>query len=246
MKLARSVSLATTLMLSAGTLGGQETAAQLPVTPNTKLYAKIEKTIIKIHSVFDRPLHPVISGVGPGGGWGAGLGYDAPGRGPWDFSAKAVYTLNNYWMAEAIAGYKDRRSQLEMFARGREMGRLDYYGLGPEATDSLGVVRDSPSLPISGYPSSTEYDGPNLDRFRTRVESRAGRANGPPAGRYPSQRTDDERFGGRVSAPIRWHTRSHRTPFRGPISERAAGVAVRARRPPSPNRPWRMDRPSGR
>ena len=135
---------------------------------------------------------------------------------------------------------------LEPATSGRHRGHRYYYGLGPEATDSLGVVRDSPSLPISGYPSSTEYDGPNLDRFRTRVESRAGRANSPPAGRYPSQRTDDERFGGRVSAPIRWHTRSHRTPFRGPISERAAGVAVRARRPPSPSLPWPMGRSAGR
>lgn len=131
MNAARAVSLAATLLLAAGSLGGQEPAAELPVTPNTKLYAKIERTIIRIHSVFDRPLHPVISGVGPGGGWGAGLGYDAPGRGPWDFSAKAVYTTNSYWLAEAIAGYKDRRSQFEFFGRGREMGRLDYYGLGP-------------------------------------------------------------------------------------------------------------------
>ncbi len=131
MKAARSVSVLATMLLAAGSLRGQETAAELPVTPNTKLYAKIEKTVIRLQSIFGRPLHPVISGVGPGGGWGAGLGYDAPGRGPWDFSAKAVYTTNNYWLAEAITGYKDRRSQFEVFGRGREMGRLDYYGLGP-------------------------------------------------------------------------------------------------------------------
>lgn len=131
MSLARSVSVAASVMLSASYVGGQEPAAKLPVTPNTKLYAKIEQAVIKIHSVFGAPLHPVISGVGPGGGWGAGLGYDAPSRGPWDASAKAVYTWNNYWLAEAIAGYESRRAQFEAFARGREMKQLDYFGSGP-------------------------------------------------------------------------------------------------------------------
>jgi hypothetical protein len=39
---------------------------------------------------------------------------------------------------------------------GRHQRRRDNYGVKPEATDSLGVVRDSPSLPVSEYPSSTE------------------------------------------------------------------------------------------
>ena len=164
MKFARSISLIAALLVAAGSLHAQEPAAQLPVTPNTKLYAKIERTIIKIHSVFDRPLHPVISGVGPGGGWGAGVGYDAPGRGPWDFSAKAVFTLNDYWVAEAIAGYKGRRSLFEVFGRGREMGRLDYYGLGPASNlfdrtsykfrdpvvGALGKFRVTPWLALGG------------------------------------------------------------------------------------------------
>lgn len=121
------------LLLIAGAAGGQEAGANLPVTPNTKLYAKIEKTVIRLQSVFGRPLHPVISGVGPGGGWGAGVGYDAPGRGPWDFNAKAVYTLNNYWVAEAVAGYKNRRTEFEVFGRARDMTRLDFYGPGPNS-----------------------------------------------------------------------------------------------------------------
>jgi hypothetical protein len=133
MKVARPVALIAAMLIAAASLRAQEAVAELPVTPNTKLYAKIERTIIRIHSVFDRPLHPVISGVGPGGGWGAGVGYDAPGRGPWDFSAKAVYTLNNYWLAEAIGGYKGRRAAFEAFARAREMDQLDYYGSGPNS-----------------------------------------------------------------------------------------------------------------
>jgi hypothetical protein len=133
MKVARSISLIVMVVVAAGSLRAQQPTAQLPVTQNTKLYARIEQAVIRLQSVFGRPLHPVISGVGPGGGWGAGVGYDAPGRGPWDFNAKAVYTLNNYWVAEAVAGYKNRRSQFEVFGRGREMGRLDYYGLGPSS-----------------------------------------------------------------------------------------------------------------
>jgi hypothetical protein len=102
----------------------------LPETPNTQLYAKIERAIIKLHSIFDRPVHPVISGVGPGGGWGAGIGFDAPGRGPWDLSSKAVYTTNKYWLAEAIASFENRRTQFEAFGRARDMTRLDYFGPG--------------------------------------------------------------------------------------------------------------------
>ena len=33
------------------------------------------------------------------------------------------------------------------------------------------MVRDSPSLPVPGYPSRTEYDGPNVDPEWTRLES---------------------------------------------------------------------------
>lgn len=164
MKFARSASLAAALMLGAGSAGGQEAAAELPVTKNTKLYAKIERAVIKIQWVFERPLHPVISGVGPGGGWGAGLGYDAPGRGPWDFSAKAVYTWNNYWVAQVIGGYKDRRTEFEAFARAREMNQLDYYGSGPNSQlfnrtsyayrdpviGALGKFRVTPWLALGG------------------------------------------------------------------------------------------------
>jgi hypothetical protein len=42
---------------------------------------------------------------------------------------------------------------------------------GPEATDSLCVVRGSPSLPVSGYPSGAESDGANLDTKWTLFES---------------------------------------------------------------------------
>jgi hypothetical protein len=130
MRVLCSVSLIAAMLIAPASLRAQEAAAELPVTPNTKLYARIERTIIRIQSVFGRPLHPVIGSIGPGGGLAAGIGYTAPGRGPWSASAKAMYGMNNYWLAEAIGGYKDRRAEFEAFARARELRQLDYYGLG--------------------------------------------------------------------------------------------------------------------
>ena len=131
MKLAHSVRLATILAIVAAPLGAQEPAAELPVTPNTKLFAKIERAVIKIHSIFGAPLHPVIGTVAPGGGWGAGLGYTAPSRGPWEFNAKGLWTLKNYQLAEAIFGYHGRRAEFEGYGRYRDMNRLVFFGPGP-------------------------------------------------------------------------------------------------------------------
>lgn len=130
MKLSRLIAV---LIVAAGTVGAQEPAADLPVTPNTKLFAKIERTIIRIHSIFARPLHPVIGTVAPGGGWGAGVGYTAPTRGPWDFNVKGLWTLKNYQLAEAVLGYHGRRAEFEGYGRYRDMNRLDFFGLGPES-----------------------------------------------------------------------------------------------------------------
>jgi hypothetical protein len=121
------------LIIAAGSAGAQEPAADLPVTPNTKLFARIERTIIRIHSIFSRPLHPVIGTVAPGGGWGAGLGYTAPTRGPVSFNARGLWTLKNYKLAEAVLGYHDRRAEFEGYGRFRDMNRLDFFGLGPES-----------------------------------------------------------------------------------------------------------------
>jgi hypothetical protein len=136
MKLARSVRLAAALMLAAGSVGAQEAPADLPETKNTRLFGKIERAIIGIHSIFGAPLHPVIGTIAPGGSWGAGLGYTAPGRGPWDFGAKGLWTLKNYRLAEAVAGYKDRRAEFGAYGRWRDMTRLDYFGRGPASQRS--------------------------------------------------------------------------------------------------------------
>ena len=68
MKLATSLKLVAMLTLASGYARGQETGTELPVTPNTDLFLKIEKVIIKAHTLFGSPLHLVIDGVGPGGG----------------------------------------------------------------------------------------------------------------------------------------------------------------------------------
>ncbi|MEX2109134.1 MAG: BamA/TamA family outer membrane protein [Gemmatimonadaceae bacterium] len=130
MKLAHSVRLAAALTLAAGSVGAQEAPADLPETKNTRLFAKIERAVIAVHSIFGAPLHPVIGTVAPGGGWGAGLGYTAPLRGPWHFGAKGIWTLNTYKLAEAVAGYRDRRAEFEGFGRWRDMTSLDFFGPG--------------------------------------------------------------------------------------------------------------------
>jgi hypothetical protein len=134
LKLARSVSLAALLAVTPATIGAQESATPQPVTPNTELYAKLERVVTAIQSVFGAPLHPIISAVAPGGGIGAGLAaYAPPGQGPWALSASAIYTLNEYRSAEGVAAFKNRRSQFEAFGRAREMNRLPYFGTGPKS-----------------------------------------------------------------------------------------------------------------
>lgn len=130
MKLAWSAALVGLLMLASGAVGAQDASSAEPVTPNTKLFGRIASVVTGIQSVFGAPLHPVIGTIAPGGSWGAGLGYDAPGRGPSHASAKTLYTLNKYWLAEAVAGYKNRRAELEAFGRMRDMTRLDFFGPG--------------------------------------------------------------------------------------------------------------------
>lgn len=133
MRLAHPARVIVMLALASASALGQERESEQPVTPNTEMFAKLERAVIRLHSIFDPPLHPVIGGVAPGGGLGAGLSYSSPGKGPWNASAKALYTWNNYWLAEAIAGYKNRRAQLEAFGRVREMTQLDFFGSGPNS-----------------------------------------------------------------------------------------------------------------
>jgi hypothetical protein len=134
MRLPRSISLAALLVFSVESIGGQEASSELPVTPNTQLYARLEQVVIAIHSVFGKSLHPVLSDVAPGGGLGAGLAYEPSARGSWGTSARAIYTFNNYWLAETVTGFRNRRAQFEAFWRWREMRSLAYFGSGPASS----------------------------------------------------------------------------------------------------------------
>lgn len=58
-------------------------------------------------------------------------------------------------------------------ASGRRQGYRDDYAFGPEAADSLGVVRDAPSPPTSGYPTGAEEFRSFPDHRRTAREHRA-------------------------------------------------------------------------
>jgi len=83
---------------------------------------------------FTKPLHPVIGGVATGGGVGAGVGYDSPGETGWFQSGKAMMTFRRYWSLEGEAGRRSltNRAQVAAFGVVREMGRVHYFGVGPD------------------------------------------------------------------------------------------------------------------
>jgi hypothetical protein len=84
---------------------------------------------------FSRPVHPVVGGVASGGGLGFGVGYDSPKDTLWYQQAEAMVTLRRYWSLEGEVGRRSlsKRSQIAAFGVVRHMGRLDYYGMGPDS-----------------------------------------------------------------------------------------------------------------
>ena len=82
---------------------------------------------------FSRPLHPVIGGVASGGGLGFGVGYDSPDDTSWYQQGEAMVTVRRYWSLEGEVGRRsaNTRSQIGAFGAVRHMGRLDYFGIGP-------------------------------------------------------------------------------------------------------------------
>ena len=83
---------------------------------------------------FSKPLHPVIGGVASSGGVGLGIGYDSPDDERWFREAEAMVTVRRYWSLEGEVGRRSgsKRSQIGVFGRVRHMGRLDYFGIGPD------------------------------------------------------------------------------------------------------------------
>jgi hypothetical protein len=82
---------------------------------------------------FSKPLHPIIGGVATNGGVGAGFGYNSPEETGWFQDAKAMMTFRRFWLFEGEVGLRSlsKRSQFGAFGAVRHMGRLDYFGIGP-------------------------------------------------------------------------------------------------------------------
>ena len=87
----------------------------------------------EIADSFSRPLHPVIGGVASSGGVGFGVGYDSPEDTRWYKDAEAMVTVRRYWSLEGEVGRRSlsRQSQIGAFGVVRHMGRIDYFGIGP-------------------------------------------------------------------------------------------------------------------
>lgn len=85
---------------------------------------------------FSKPVHPVVGGVASGGGLGFGVGYDSPDDSRWYQKAEAMGTVRRFWSLDGEVGRRSlsKRSQIAAFGTVRHMGRLDYFGLGPQSS----------------------------------------------------------------------------------------------------------------
>ena len=81
---------------------------------------------------FDKPVHPIIGGIGAGGGIGFGVGYQAPDNDRWYREVEGIFTVRRSWAVQGEFGRRSssNRSQLGMFGGVRHMNRLDYFGIG--------------------------------------------------------------------------------------------------------------------
>jgi hypothetical protein len=84
---------------------------------------------------FDKPLHPVIGSVASGGGLSFGVGYDSPDDRRFCQRGEALVSVRRYWLLDAEVGRRSlsQRSQIGVFGTLRHMGRLDYFGMGPQS-----------------------------------------------------------------------------------------------------------------
>lgn len=89
-----------------------------------------------IGNIFSMRVHPVISSVGSGGGIGAGIGWDFPIKGDWDFTSKAIYTVREAWGLESRIEYEGRRTVFEMYGRLRDLPRTSFYGIGNDSEEA--------------------------------------------------------------------------------------------------------------
>jgi hypothetical protein len=117
-----------------------------------------------VFDAFNKPLHPILGGVAPGGGMGVGIGYHTPKSEDWFHDAEARITINRYWALTGETGRQTQRSRVGVFGQIRHMNRLDFFGIGPDSrradrTDfrlretsagAKGWIRATPALRIGG------------------------------------------------------------------------------------------------
>lgn len=87
----------------------------------------------KVAEAFSEPLHPVVKGVAPGGGVGAGIGYTFPTHGGWETSAEAVITVRGYWSTALTAARHTPRTSVVAYGRVRDMGSVSFFGPGTDS-----------------------------------------------------------------------------------------------------------------
>ena len=63
--LATSASAIATMLISASAVSAQEVSATPPEKRGATLREKVEHTVIAHRNVFEKPLHPLVSGVAP-------------------------------------------------------------------------------------------------------------------------------------------------------------------------------------
>jgi len=125
---------ATTLIVIALVVFPWGAAAQQPPPQSNGLVEFGKKTI----GVFQKPVHPIVETVAPGGWLGAGMGYNTQKL--WNnqafASAKGVFTIRQYWNTQANVGLQGTRYRVESYARARDMKRLPVNGLGNSTVET--------------------------------------------------------------------------------------------------------------
>jgi hypothetical protein len=185
------------LLLVAMSGYAQDNPAHVPATPLDHSFFS------KLSGAFNKPLHPVVQGVAPGGGLGVGVGYDFPSRGHWETTTQAIVTVRRYWSAEFDTTYRGDRALFEGYARMREMTQLGFFGTGMDsvvAGRTNFLLRDS----VIGALGSVHVAPERLARLTSEQWMDAFRAGGytdTEASRFIRRLREKIEEGLRLSAP---------------------------------------------
>ena len=153
----------------------------------------LESTGKTIIATFDRPLHPLLGSVAPGGGVGTGLGFETASR-PWSIALEGLYTARRYWSAEATLDYTRERANAVVYGRVRDMPKLDFFGPGSTSTETdrtsfalregvAGVAGSVDVTPWLSVGARVEQLWPEVDGGRSSnvpsIETRFGETEAP-------------------------------------------------------------------